>query len=55
MSFVFCFLVVVAVIVVCTCLYRCLFNGKKEEKGMKEKAKEVKEKEERVIQSCPTL
>ncbi|CAI9179898.1 unnamed protein product [Rangifer tarandus platyrhynchus] len=38
---------IVAVIVVCTCLYRCLFSGKKEEKGMKEKAKEIKEKEER--------
>ncbi|XP_043778873.1 membrane cofactor protein-like [Cervus elaphus] len=38
---------IVAVIVVCTCLYRCLFSGKKEEKDMKEKAKEIKEKEER--------
>ena len=47
MSFVSCFLVVVAVIVVCTCLYRCLFSGKNEEKDMKEKAKELKEKEER--------
>ncbi|XP_070329951.1 membrane cofactor protein-like isoform X2 [Odocoileus virginianus] len=38
---------IVAVIVVCTCLYRCLFSGKKEEEGMKEKVKEIKEKEER--------
>ncbi|XP_066884265.1 membrane cofactor protein-like isoform X2 [Kogia breviceps] len=39
---------IVAAVVVCTCLYRCLHNEKKEEKDMKKKEeKEKKEKEKK--------
>lgn len=48
MSFVSCFLVVVAVLVVCTCLYRCLHSERKEEKAMKKKEeKDMKKKEKK--------